>query len=129
MPEVRALEETGTLVLDDGRRVRLHGILLPRKPLALQHIKTWRAEASANRKLASLIENRRIRLMLDDATRDRCGHYRAHIFAPNNGKLTWIQEEMVLAGLARVRAEPGNAACLKHLLQREQQACVARRAI
>ena len=126
---VRALEETGTLVLDDGRRVRLGGVLLPRKPLALQHIKTWRAEASAKKKLASLIKNHRIRLRLDDATRDRYGRYRAHIFTVSNGNLSWIQEELVLAGLARVHAEPGDAACIGHLLQREQQARVARHGI
>lgn len=108
---VRAVLDARTLVLTDGREVRLASIEIPHAEHAANAAKTL-LEATLGDRTVTLKRN-------DDAT-DRYGRVAAHAFAENDARSA--QQILLTAGHARVAARVGNVPCAKSLLAAERVA-------
>lgn len=115
--EVARVVDAGSLVLADGRRVKLASVLPPRadEPFA----------GEAYRHVSNAVAGKEIGLAFDDQTTDRHGALVAQIFVAG----AWLQQSLVAAGLARVRTFAGTAACAGPLLADETAARVAKRGL
>jgi endonuclease YncB( thermonuclease family) len=116
-----------TVVLADGREVRLVGIQAPKLPLGRPGFPTWPLAPQAQRALAALVLDREVRLGIGGRERDRHGRVLAQLFRTGDG--LWIQGEMVREGLARVYTFPDNRALASELYARERAARAAGRGI
>ena len=113
-----------SLVLDDGREVRLIGINAPEfgkdgapnQPLAVE----------ARAELARLAHGVRVTLELDRELRDRYGRLLAHVRLADG---TSIQETMLRRGLAWAIVIPPNLARLKERLAAENEARARQRGV
>jgi micrococcal nuclease len=108
-----------TVVLGDGREVRLVGIQAPKLPLGRAGFPTWPLAPEAKQALAKLVLGREVALGLGGLGRDRHGRVLAHLFRGGDG--LWIQGEMLRLGLARVYTFADNRALAEALLQREMR--------
>lgn len=107
-----------TLLLDDGREVRLIGALPP------AHAR------DAAQVLQELTANRSVVLRYEGRRQDRYGRVLAQVFAPGEtGDPVWIQERLVGGGYARAYALPGNTSCIATLLAAEETARSDRRGL
>ncbi|MBN9567181.1 MAG: thermonuclease family protein [Alphaproteobacteria bacterium] len=104
----------GTLELDGGREAVLEGIRLPLGAAERAPPEYAEAARAALRKLAV---GRTLKLAILAPARDRYGRLRAQIFV---GKDTWLQEELLQAGLARVAFPPDRADCPAMLYAAEE---------
>lgn len=119
-----------TLVLDDGREVRLTGIQAPKLPLGRSGFKTWPLAPAARDVLAEIAAGKRATLRYGGERIDRHGRVLAQVFAEqSDGKTLWAQEEMLKRGLARVYTFDDNRACSDALLEAERDARAAKRGI
>jgi endonuclease YncB( thermonuclease family) len=110
-----------TLLLDDGREVRLIGALAPRSELA--HGDDWPPAREAAEALNALVGTRSVTLRYEGRRQDRYGRTLAQAYASGpDGKPTWIQERLVRDGYARAYALPGNAGCVRALVEAERAA-------
>ena len=109
-----------TLVLDDGRPVRLVGIQAPKLPLGRVHFKPWPLGAEAKALLETLIQDQDVQLRLGTTPKDRHGRVLAHLVRVSDG--AWLQGELLAAGLARVYTFPDNRALANDLMALERQA-------
>lgn len=139
---VAAVLDGDTVRLDDGKLVRLAGILAP-KAFDVAAASTWPPEADATRALAGLAGGRTIALAFAGAREDRHGRVLAHLFleqAPAAGsddepgrsgsrETVWLQGQLVEAGHLRVAPTPGADACARQLLALEAAARAARRGL
>jgi hypothetical protein len=107
-----AVRESGTLMLDDGRELRLAGI-----EIAPGHREALRA----------LAEGRTLRLERLGADTDRYGRLVAFATLPEPGRS--LQHLLLEQGLARVSARIGQKACAEELLAVESGARTARRGL
>lgn len=113
-----------TVVLEDGRKVRLLGIDAPElekegKP----------AEFLAHKAKAALREwaqGKRVRLEYDELRYDRYGRTLAHLFLPDG---THLNRELVRQGLARVYVIPPNVRYRDELLAAQREAIQGPRGI
>jgi micrococcal nuclease len=123
---VRAGDAT-SVVLDDGREVRLAGILFPPAPIAVP-IKngTWEPEQAARRALIDALASGAATVSEDATTADRYGRTSAQIHVTRADSRTWLQRELVEQGHAIVSSKHGGGACLATLLAAENQARVAK---
>jgi endonuclease YncB( thermonuclease family) len=110
---VRSVVDGRTLVLADGREVRLAALEVapPDEP----------AGAAAKDALAALVTEQTIELRGAKAETDRYGRLFAHAFLVG-GKERWIEAELVERGQARVSGRIGERACASALLARERAA-------
>jgi len=113
-----------TLILEDGRAVRLIGILSPKRarsgPAAA-------ARARMEEALAASVLGRKVALHLGERKRDRYGRVLAQIMVLGKGeKQEWLQARLVEAGLARVISFERNRLCVRSLLDIEARARQAR---
>ena len=115
-----------TVVLDDGREVRLVGIQAPKLPLGRDGFDAWPLAAEAKRALEGLVLGRRVELGFGGRRSDRHGRSLAHLYLPDG---TWVQGEMVRRGLARAYTFADNRALAAELLAAERTARHARRGI
>ncbi len=115
-----------TLVLDDGRQVRLVGIQAPKLPLGRPGFKAWPLAEEAKAALAELALGREVTLAYGGRRIDRHGRALAHLIDDAG---TWIQGELISRGLARVYSFADNRALVAEMLARERAARVARRGI
>jgi endonuclease YncB( thermonuclease family) len=109
---VAAVRDSGTLMLDDGRELRLAGI----------EIAPSRYEA-----LRALTEGRTLRLERLGPETDRYGRLVAFAVLPGAGLS--LQQTLLEQGLARVSARIGDKACADELLAIESGARTARRGL
>ncbi len=117
---VTAINAGETLILEDGRAVHLAGVLTPKRARS-------GPEADARTKmetaLASLVLGRKVSLHLDERERDRYGRVLAQIMMHDEtGKPSWLQAQLVGAGLVRVMSSESNRMCVKALLAIESTA-------
>ncbi len=114
---------TTSVFLDDGREVRLAGILLPPAPIAVP-IKngTWEPEQTAKNELAGLVASGAASISADAAPPDRYGRTAAQIHISHGNSRMWLQRELVEHGQAIVSSKHGGGACLKALLAFEAEA-------
>jgi endonuclease YncB( thermonuclease family) len=110
---VAAVRDGATLVLADGREVRLAGI---------------EASADAPSVVRELAQGRNLRLAAASTEpSDRYGRVLA--FATAEGTTETVQEALIARGLARVSARVGSRSCADRLLALEDQARTARRGL
>lgn len=115
-----------TVRLDDGWQVRLVGIQAPKLPLGRKNFKKWPLADEAKSVLETLLLNREVELAYGGQRVDRHGRRLAHLFLADG---TWIQGELLLAGMARVYSFPDNRAVVAEMLAAEGRARRARAGI
>jgi endonuclease YncB( thermonuclease family) len=116
-----------TLMLDDGREVRLVGIQTPKLPLGRAGFRKWPLADEAKAALATLAGGKRLRVLFGGARADRHGRVLAHLARRSDN--LWIQGEMLGRGWARVYSFPDNRAAVAEMLMLERAARAARRGI
>ncbi len=120
------VENSETLRLADGRKVRLLGTLGPRPPLTTSNATTqttaWPPERRAREALKKLVDGREVTLAFDRRRQDRYGRWMAHVFVWHNGQRFWVQGELLAHGHARAYVLPGNTACVAELIGHERLA-------
>lgn len=121
---VARVQDGDTVLLEDGRKVRLLGIDTPelekdgRPADFLAH--------KAKKALADLAEGKRVRLEFDELRYDRYGRTLAYLFLPNGVNLS---RELVRQGLARVYTIAPNLRYREEFVAAQQEAIRARRGI
>lgn len=115
-----SVEDGATVVLDDGRRMRLAG-MEPPLPAIGQPEGSPLADA-ARRRLGALVDTASLTLVAAADDPDRYGRVPAYLFV--DGVL--VQATMMAAGLGRARWLPGEDACLPQLIAAEGQARAGR---
>jgi endonuclease YncB( thermonuclease family) len=115
---VASVVDGRTLVLDDGREVRLAAIEVapPSEP----------AGETAKAALEALTAGHAIELRAagDNPApeTDRYGRLFAHVYVTREGNARWVEAELIARGNARVSARVGERACANALLARERAA-------
>ncbi len=108
-----------TLVLADGRQVRLVGLQAPKLPLGRPGFKAWPLAEEAKAALAGLSLGRAVTLGYGGRRIDRHGRALAHLFDEAG---VWIQGALIDRGMARVYSFADNRALVPELLVREAAA-------
>ncbi|MBE9554510.1 MAG: thermonuclease family protein, partial [Proteobacteria bacterium] len=108
-----------TVLLDDGWQVRLVGIQAPKLPLGRQNFKKWPLADESKSVLEALVLDRQVTLAYGGQRVDRHGRRLAHLFLTEG---TWIQGELLSAGMARVYSFPDNRAAVDEMLTAEGRA-------
>ena len=112
-------ESNGTIILADGRAVRLEGILLPAG--AADHAPQFLADLAISA-IENLTANHIIALAATPPKEDRYGRIRAQVFVQTNGSAVWLQRELLRKGLARVAITPDQGECAEELYAIEAEA-------
>jgi micrococcal nuclease len=108
-----------TLVLEDGRQVRLVGIQAPKLSLGRPHVSTEPLAAESRAALESLVAGRHVGLRFGGRREDRHGRVLAHLDVEGG---PWIQGEMLRQGMARVYSFSDNRALVGEMLEEERSA-------
>lgn len=114
-----------TIRLETGAELRLTGIQAPKLPLGRKGFRAWPLAGDAKAGLAAIIGNRELRLDYTGRRHDRWGRLLAHAYAGT----AWLQQEMLLRGLARVYTFSDNRAHAAALYAAERKARSAGRGI
>ncbi len=115
---VMRVEPNGAVILDDGRAIRLEGILLPGG--ARDHAPSFLADQAINQ-MNDLVRGQIVTLAAKPPKEDRYGRVRAQIFFDGRGE-NWLQIAMLRRGLARVSIAPDRRECAKELYDAEHAA-------
>ncbi|GGF33652.1 nuclease [Aliidongia dinghuensis] len=124
LPEIAAgtvasVEDGATLTLDDGRVLRLAGLLAPAPPLALGPDTAWPAADAARRALADQVLGQPVSLHAAAAAPDRHGRLLGQLVLSDG---TWLQAALVRAGADRVEPAAATAPLAPALLKAEADA-------
>ena len=119
---VTSVTDGDTVILDDGRVVRMIGTQAPKLPLDRPNYPTWPLAPEAKVALEALALNKPVRLGFGGEEVDRYGRILAHVFVTLPEGEIWAQQAMVAKGLARVYSFPDNRACLDLLFAAEGRA-------
>jgi endonuclease YncB( thermonuclease family) len=111
-----------TVVLDDGRELRLIGALAPRAVDADAEPGTWPMETATLEALRALVLGKSIALGFAGARTDRYGRLQAHAFLIEGEARRWVQGALLERGSARAYPPPGDGACNDELLAAERGA-------
>jgi len=106
-----------TILLDDGKKIRLLGINTPEVESSRKDGEPGGLEAK--RWLTQKIQGRKVRLGLDAERKDRYHRHLAHLFTPEGLHLNL---EMVSRGLATVNIHPPNLKYVDPLLKAQKSA-------
>lgn len=117
---VTAVIDGDTVVLDDGRQVRLVGIQAPKLALGRAGFVAWPLAAEAKAHLQRLVLGQAVELRLGPQAMDRHGRVLAHVLRVSDN--VWAQGEMLRAGLARVYTFPDNRLLASEMLALERLA-------
>lgn len=118
---VKKVFDGDTVVLEDGRKVRLLGINTPE----VRH-RNEEAQAGgdeAKRWLVDRLQNSKVRLETDTEKTDKYARTLAHLFTEDNAH---INLQLVAAGLATVSIYPPNLLYVKDLIEAQDQVEQAR---
>ena len=119
-----------TVMLEDGRELRLVGALAPRALEVDAEPGAWPAEAAATEALRALVLGRSIELRLAHERTDRYGRVQAQAFViEGDGERRWVQGAMLEQGHGRAYAPTGDLVCSADLLAAERPAREARRGL
>ncbi len=108
-----------TVVLQDGREVRLVGLQAPKLALGRRNFEDWPLAAEARAALMKLVADQEVRLSYGGRRQDRYGRLLAHMHLADG---RWVQGAMISQGMARVYSFSDNRACVIDLLALETQA-------
>ena len=123
---VTAVTDGDTVILDDGRVVRMIGIQAPKLPLDRPDFQPWPLAPEARAALVALALDKPVRLGFGGESVDRYGRVLAHVFVDGPEGAVWAQQAMIELGLARVYSFPDNRACLDLLFAAEGRARLGR---
>ncbi|MGH6736802.1 MAG: thermonuclease family protein [Methyloceanibacter sp.] len=126
---VASVEDGQTLILTDGRKVRLIGVKAPSPPLGWRGEDPWPFVEEAREALARLASGAAVELRFDARRDDRHGHLLAQVFVVRGDARQWVQEALVAGGFARVYSFADARACAEELLDSEAKARAARTGI
>lgn len=115
---VVALDERLEAMLDNGSRVRFWGV----DSVLRDNVAPSRAREQLNGWLA----DREFAIRPSGTVPDRWGRIAVHAFAPTPAGPLSVGQALIDAGLARVRIEASDPACVSFLLQLEAAARIAR---
>jgi micrococcal nuclease len=110
------VEKNGDLVMEDGRAVRLEGLLLPAG--SKDHAPGYLAE-QAVAMVDDLARGRRVTLSVFVPKEDRYGRLRAQIFFSDANDEPWLQVALLKRGFARVSMSPDRHECAEELYAAE----------
>lgn len=121
---VAAVQDGATLVLEDGREVRLMGIQAPKPALAALGRPAQPLAEEARTALAAMVLGKAVALSPGAAQSDRHGRQPAHLHLldASGARAAWVQGEMLRRGLARVDASPNGEAPAMLALERAARA-------
>jgi micrococcal nuclease len=111
-----------TLVLDDGREVRLIGALAPKAIEVGAQAGTWPPESAAHEALTALVLAKTITLKFATEQTDRYGRLLAQVFVHEGEARRWVQAALIADGHARLYALKDQRACLADLAAAEDAA-------
>ena len=123
---VTEIVDGDTVLLADGREVRLVGIQAPKLPLGRKNFRSWPLADRAKSALESLTRGRTVRLSYGGRRVDRHGRQLAHLTLEDG---SWVQRILLSQGLARVYSFPDNRALVAEMLAAERAARAARAGI
>ncbi|MHA1538428.1 MAG: thermonuclease family protein [Alphaproteobacteria bacterium] len=123
---VKSVVDGDTLILADGREVRLVGIQAPKLPLGRRRFKAWPLAGEAKRALEKMTLGKRLTLSYGGRRMDRHGRLLAHLHTQSK---LWVQGALLKAGMARVYSFADNRAVIAEMLTLERQARAAKRGI
>lgn len=124
---VRRVIDGDTVVLEDGRQVRLVGTQAPKLPLGRPGYPTWPLAEESRAALVDLVDGAPVRLYVGGRDMDRHGRTLAHLVRASDG--LWVQGEMLRRGLARVYTFADNRSATDALYAQERAARAAGRGI
>lgn len=116
---VVSIVDGDTVVLDDGREVRLVGMQAPKLALGRRNFIDWPLAGEARDALSAMVKGEDVQLYFGGRREDRYGRLLAHLVLADG---RWVQAAMVTEGLARVYSFPDNRSCVRELLHLETQA-------
>ena len=108
-----------TLLLDDGREVRLVGLQAPKLPLGRPDFAAWPLADEAKAALAALVQDRQVELRTGGRAIDRHGRVLAQLVREDG---LWVQGALLQQGMARVYSFADNRALVAEMLALEQEA-------
>lgn len=108
-----------TVVLDNGRQVRLVGIQAPKLPLGRPGFEKWPLADAAKSALEDMVLGETVTLGYGGLRTDRYNRLLAHLFLPDGA---WVQGRLLEDGMARVYSFPDNRALVPNMLSREIRA-------
>lgn len=120
--KVRAISDGRSLILEDGREIRLAGIEVPLLPLAGESGPDAEAALAVRAALAAMVVDRTIELRQNGAPADRYGRTLALAYVAGAEARRSVAHEMLARGFARVAAHIGDRACAEELLAQERSA-------
>jgi len=106
-----------TVILDDGRQVRLVGIQAPKLPLGRPGFERWPLADEAKHALESMVLGETVTLAYGGQRVDLYNRLLAHLFTKDGG---WVQAQLLKSGLARVYSFPDNRALVAEMLRFER---------
>ena len=119
---VRDVIDGDTVILDDGRQVRLVGIQAPKLPLGRANFEKWPLADEAKEALAELVFGRRVTLGYGGQRQDRYGRELAHVFTDDG---LWVQGSLLELGFARVYSFADNRSLVASMLAAEEAARIS----
>jgi len=117
--KVTSIVDGDTLFLEDNQQIRLVGIQAPKLPLGRPGFKKWPLADESRNLLTRLSQNQYVTLYYGGNRRDRYNRTLAHLYLDDG---TWIQGELLKAGLARVYSFADNRAIVPQMLAAETHA-------
>lgn len=124
--KVMTIVDGDTLILEDGREIRLVGIQAPKLPLGRKNFKIWPLADESKAALLSLALYKKLTLSYGGRRIDRYNRLLAHL---HDSAGTWIQGELLRRGMARVYSFKDNRAVVAEMLAIERTARAAERGI
>lgn len=121
---VSQIVDGDTLMLDNGLIVRLIGIQAPHLALGRDGLEDWPKSADSKQVLSDLALGKPVLLRYGGEQKDRYGRLLAQVFVTGETE-TWVQQQMLTRGMARVYSFPDNRACLPELFAAETRARVS----
>lgn len=122
---VAAVTDDATLLLEDGRGLRLAGIESAAPPMGAEPGQSWPLAEAARQALAELAVGQSLSVR-GEARTDRHGRVLAQVV---RGDGLWLQGELLARGLARVHTRPDARALAREMLAAEAVARDAGRGI
>ena len=112
-----------TILLSDGREVRLAGIALPSSSMTGETAEASRKwEDGARAALEQALAGQEISVRTDQPAPDRYGRWHAFAFVKRGGLERLLQHDMLTLGLALVAPRVGALGCARELLAAEGKA-------
>lgn len=123
---VSAVIDGDTVVLADGRQLRLAGIAAPKRPLDRPDDWPWPLADAARAALAALVLGKTVQLAESGAGSDRYGRVVAQL---RTAQGTWVEGELLRGGLARVCSTADDRTRVGEMLTLENEARAAGRGL